>query len=81
VSAARSGASGIAPQPYRCPVHGEFTRDVPLDDVPDRVACERAYHRRRSDLTGWHTRFCGEMSILRRDVDEDADARTCGGEP
>ena len=28
-----------APQLYRCPVHGEFTREVPLSDVPDQVTC------------------------------------------
>lgn len=37
----RGDVSKRAPQVYRCPVHGEFTVEVPLDAVPDEAWCRK----------------------------------------
>lgn len=35
----RGDTAKVAPQTYRCPVHGDFTADVPFDAVPDTIHC------------------------------------------
>lgn len=36
----RGDVDKLAPQLYRCPVHGEFVREVPMSRVPDVLPCD-----------------------------------------
>lgn len=36
----RGDVSKVAPQTYRCPVHGDFVVEVPLSAVPDEQMCQ-----------------------------------------